>query len=643
MRIKSKMLYIVAIPLSLTLLLSVALILILTSREMHRNLEESINIQNTILVDHVSGLVTGNARSYLRAVNESVNRQIAVIYNKNHNREEIYSLIYGESFLKDGYIYLVDDTGHIILHPNTDRIGTISVNSSWLTENDVSFKNFFKYQYEGRDKLLYKTYNELLNLYVITTAYIDDFSKFINFTELDLSLAKLHVRDSGYPFIFTKEGVCISHPNRNLINRNISYMEDSSGKQIFQEIMTNKTGWVDYHWEDESGIRAKTMYYEYDSKSGLYICSTGYLDEYSRGIDDLMQIVLITTLIIFIISMFILLRLSNLFLEPILQLSDISKGISRGELEIDTLDSDIDEINTLSNNFNLMKNWIKHSIHSLESKVEERTAELQRTVNHLEETKEQLIQSEKMSSMGNLVAGVAHEINTPLGVCVTTASYLQDKTDEINQKFLTNTMKRSDLTNYLEDVNVESNILMNNMTRAADLVRSFKKLSVDQATEDLRVFDVNRYVDDLLLSLRHKLKTKKINIDIKCSDGLVIESYPGLLSQILTNLILNSYLHGFYKKDQGNIELHIYEKEGMLSITYTDDGVGIPETNIGKIFDPFFTTKRHAGGSGLGLHIVYNIISTTLEGRIECNSAHGSYTQFVMEFPVVIHKTKVGI
>lgn len=643
MRIKSKMLYIVAIPLSLTLLLSVALILILTSREMHRNLEESINIQNTILVDHVSGLVTGNARSYLRAVNESVNRQIAVIYNKNHNREEIYSLIYGESFLKDGYIYLVDDTGHIILHPNTDRIGTISVNSSWLTENDVSFKNFFKYQYEGRDKLLYKTYNELLNLYVITTAYIDDFSKFINFTELDLSLAKLHIRDSGYPFIFTKEGVCISHPNRNLINRNISYMEDSSGKQIFQEIMTNKTGWVDYHWEDESGIRAKTMYYEYDSKSGLYICSTGYLDEYSRGIDDLMQIVLITTLIIFIISMFILLRLSNLFLEPILQLSDISKGISRGELEIDTLDSDIDEINTLSNNFNLMKNWIKHSIHSLESKVEERTAELQRTVNHLEETKEQLIQSEKMSSMGNLVAGVAHEINTPLGVCVTTASYLQDKTDEINQKFLTNTMKRSDLTNYLEDVNVESNILMNNMTRAADLVRSFKKLSVDQATEDLRVFDVNRYVDDLLLSLRHKLKTKKINIDIKCSDGLVIESYPGLLSQILTNLILNSYLHGFYKKDQGNIELHIYEKEGMLSITYTDDGVGIPETNIGKIFDPFFTTKRHAGGSGLGLHIVYNIISTTLEGRIECNSAHGSYTQFVMEFPVVIHKTKVGI
>lgn len=637
------MLYIVAIPLSLTLLLSVTLIIILTSREMNNNMEESINIQNAILVDHVSGLVSGNARSYLRAVNESVNRQIAFIFDREKNSEEIKTFIQRESFLEGGYIYLVDEGGKIILHPDPNRIGTRSINSEWLLQSDNTNENFYEYHYKGRDKLLYKTYNELLKLYVVSTAYIDDFSKFINFTDLDISLSKLYISDSGYPFIFTKEGICISHPNKDLINTNIRYLEDKNGKKIFNEIMINKTGWMDYLWEDDSGVRAKTMYYEYDKKSGLYICSTGYLDEYSRGIDDLIQIVLISSLVIFIISMLILIRLSNLFLDPILKLSDISKGISRGELEIDSINSDIDEINTLSNNFNLMKNWIKDSIHTLESKVEKRTEELQKTITNLEETKEQLIQSEKMSAMGNLVAGVAHEINTPLGVCVTTASYLQDKTNEMSKKFLTSSMKRSDLENYLEDVNIETNILMNNMSRAAELVRSFKKLSVDQAIEDLRVFDVDRYVDDLLLSLRHKLKTKDIEIDIKCTSDLVIESYPGLISQILTNLILNSFIHGFYKRNKGKIELHIYEKSGVLSITYTDDGVGIPETDISRIFDPFFTTKRHSGGSGLGLHIVYNIISTTLEGRIECNSVPGSYTQFVMEFPVITHKSKVGI
>lgn len=643
MRIKNKLLYIVGLPLTLSLLLSVTLIIILTSREMHKNLEESINRQNNMLINHVSALVTSNARSYLRATNEIVNREISNNYLKGESFDEMITKISSKSFLTNGYIYLVNRDGTIVYHPDQTRIGTESVNRNWLIESYNISENFFEYEYRGRDKLLYKIYNPQIHLYVISTAYIDDFARFIDFSSIDESLQALHIEDSGYPILLTTNGICISHPDRNIIGKNITFLEDNKGKAIIQEIMARKQGWINYDWLTDGEVRAKTMYFEYDRKSGLYICTTGYLDEYSSNIDHLIHIILFCSLIIFIISLLIMIRLSNIFLSPIQRLTEVSKEISMGNLQTELIETDIDEINTLSKNFNQMKEWIRESIHTLESKVDERTVELVETVTRLEETREQLIQSEKMSSMGKLVAGVAHEINTPLGVCVTTASYLQDKTDDIIDKFSSGNLKKSDLNNYLEGVELESRMLMFNMKRATDLVKSFKRLSVDEATEDLLKFNVENYIDELLLTLRHTLKTKDIEINIECDSELVIESYPGLLTQVLTNLLLNSYLHGFHKREYGKIHINIHYRDGNLILEYFDNGIGITDDNLKKIYDPFFTTKRHAGGSGLGLHIVYNIISTTLNGKISCQSKHGSYTRFHIEFPVTLQKSKVGI
>lgn len=277
----------------------------------------------------------------------------------------------------------------------------------------------------------------------------------------------------------------------------------------------------------------------------------------------------------------------------------------------------------------------------LEKRVEHRTkalsqtnAELQDALERIERTQNHLVTVEKMAALGELVAGVAHEINTPVGVAVTGASYLREQTKKVTEAFDAGQLKRSDFESYIKLASESSRMLMNNLERAAELVQSFKKVAVDQSSEDSRPFRVVEYTHEVLLSLRPKLKKARHEVVVEGPEDLEIESYPGLFSQIITNLIVNSLMHAFEPEDVGRIVLR-YELDGdELVFTYTDNGRGIPDEIISRIFDPFFTTRRGRGGSGLGLHILYNIVSGRLGGTINCTSEIGKGTTFRMTLPL---------
>lgn len=277
----------------------------------------------------------------------------------------------------------------------------------------------------------------------------------------------------------------------------------------------------------------------------------------------------------------------------------------------------------------------------LEGRVATRTADLQQSnenlqqaMERLERTQNQLVTSEKMAALGELVAGVAHEINTPVGVAVTAASHLQQRTETFRGKYEAGSMKRSDLERFVGLAAESSQMLLNNLSRASDLVQSFKKVAVDQSSQARRVFNLERYTQELLLSLRPKLKKVPHKVVVQCPPDLVIESDPGAYGQILTNLIMNSLLHAFDLKDEGTITIDLSRQEDQIVLHFADNGRGIPEENLGRIFDPFFTTKRGKGGSGLGLHILYNIVSAQLDGSIQCESTLGEGTRFTVSFPV---------
>ena len=261
----------------------------------------------------------------------------------------------------------------------------------------------------------------------------------------------------------------------------------------------------------------------------------------------------------------------------------------------------------------------------------------ERALDELRATQASLIQAEKMASLGQLVAGVAHEVNTPIGITITGASQLQALIGELSDRHTANALKKSDFQRFLSDGMEMANLILSNSTRAANLVQSFKLVAVDQSSDERRAFLLRDYIDELLRSLHPTYKTRTaLTIDIDCPADLELDGYPGALSQILTNLVMNALVHALDPEQPGRITIAARVMDGdMVELSIGDDGAGIAPEVLPKVFDPFFTTRRGSGGSGLGLHIVYNLVTGRLHGTIGVESRPGEGTRFTLRFPRV--------
>ncbi len=270
----------------------------------------------------------------------------------------------------------------------------------------------------------------------------------------------------------------------------------------------------------------------------------------------------------------------------------------------------------------------------LEAKVKERTKELQKTLQNLKDTQNMLIQSEKMSSLGNLVAGIAHETNTPLGIAVTSASHLYEKSKEIRKSYQENKLKKSELENFFKVAEEDIQLIEINLKRASELIHSFKQVAADQSSETKRNINLAKYLNEIAISLKPKLKKTGHNLEIKCPESIEIESYPGALSRIISNLVINSITHAFDENQAGRMEINVEIREETLVIEYSDNGMGMPPEVKNNIFEPFYTTDRRGGSTGLGMHIVYNTVTSTLNGSIKCESEKNKGTRFIIEIPI---------
>jgi len=267
------------------------------------------------------------------------------------------------------------------------------------------------------------------------------------------------------------------------------------------------------------------------------------------------------------------------------------------------------------------------------SMLEKKNEALQDSLDKLNLAQKSLVESEKMASLGGLVAGVAHEINTPIGIGITASSHLSEETILINDKYANSQMTNKNLSSYLEEVKESSVLISSNLARAAKLIMSFKQVAVDQSSKDIRTYNIKEYTDEVLQSLTPKFKTTNIELTLSCEDDLSVTGEPGAFAQIITNLIVNSIVHAFDDNAAGNIDINITCQKDVVRFVYTDSGKGIHTEHQNKIFEPFFTTKRGQGGSGLGLHIVYNLVVQSLHGSIKLNSEVTQGSQFIIEFP----------
>ncbi|MFY8299904.1 YfiR/HmsC family protein [Pseudoalteromonas sp. SS15] len=272
---------------------------------------------------------------------------------------------------------------------------------------------------------------------------------------------------------------------------------------------------------------------------------------------------------------------------------------------------------------------------ALNKLLEAHNEELENINQQLISTQKQLVESEKMASLAGLVAGVAHEVNTPLGAAITAATHLSAISTEIYSDFKDKKLSSQKFERILEEQLQATDIIFKNLCRSADLIKSFKQVSADQVSEAAREFEIGDYLHEIITSLKHELKRAQVDVSIRCDFQKRIYTYPGVFSQVITNLVINSLIHGFKSQQAGHIQLEVKQENGHLFINYTDNGCGIDKQNIDKIFDPFFTTNRNSGSTGLGLSICYNLITQKMQGNITCLESE-SGAHFELSFPFTI-------
>lgn len=268
--------------------------------------------------------------------------------------------------------------------------------------------------------------------------------------------------------------------------------------------------------------------------------------------------------------------------------------------------------------------------------LEKKGAALEQAFNELNVMQDKLVEAKKMAALGSLVAGIAHEINTPIGTSITLASTLMDETQLLLAAVGAGQLKRSLLNNYFEIAQESTSLILSNLNRAGELVQSFKQVAVDQSILDRRTFRVKHYLEESIASLSPQFRYTSHLVTVKGDEAISIYSYPGAIAQIATNLVTNSLAHAYLSSESGKLSFEVTQENEYAIIKYSDDGCGIEPEVLGKIFEPFFSTARSKGGTGLGLNIVYNLVTQKLLGKIDVQSEVGKGTQFKIALPLTV-------
>ncbi|RKZ38154.1 MAG: hypothetical protein DRQ49_14330 [Gammaproteobacteria bacterium] len=447
--------------------------------------------------------------------------------------------------------------------------------------------------------------------------------------------------EGAHNIIFREDGRLIVHPDK------MDEIREKGGKidipntgdphliHIFQQVTSIKPGEV---------VINDTEYDEYLAFTKIkgpdwYFVTVYPKSQLAHFAFNTARFILIVSVISLFVEMTILLLVLRWQVTlPLQNFLSATKQIAAGDFNIEATQhlplSRCDEIGELAQSFNSMAGQLQTSFDTLDTKVIERTAQLDDKIAELTQTRKELVESEKMASLGGLVAGIAHEINTPIGIGVTAASTLADRTTEAATAYDNKQLKGSALKAYFNIAQSSSNLVLNNLNRANDLIQSFKQVAVNQSNLDKRSFAVKKYIKDTLIGLKPHLKKTPHQITVHGDEQIEINSYPGAFSQIVTNLVMNSVRHAYPSGKTGNLRFEVKLDSEHLIIEYNDDGCGIPPENLAKIFEPFFTTARAQGGTGLGLHIVFNLVTQKLNGTINVQSEVGVGTTFILNLPL---------
>ncbi len=435
--------------------------------------------------------------------------------------------------------------------------------------------------------------------------------------------AKINKGDKS--FLISSEGDYIFHEDPEKIMKANIHQEEDLLQPYIQKIEAASMNISEIEYE------GKTYYLEVYpiAENGWKVVSLIDKSAIQEQIQKMAWLIIGIMVFVFMVTLILVHWTVKRTMEPYQNVMNFAKDIASGEFSKNIPEEYVareDEMGSLSRSFQIIIDAFRNENTILEQKIADKNEELQQQYAFI-------LEAEKAASLGHLVAGVAHEINTPVGVSLSTASYLKKVNDEHRQLLATGAMSKENLKEFISVIDESTRLLNTNLVRAADLVKSFKQLAVDQSSGNKEKFELKDNIDSVILSLLYEYKHMPVRIENLCPAQVYLNTYPGALSQIFTNLIINSLHHGLKDIDEGLIEIDAKIKPDWIILTYRDNGTGISEENMKKMYEPFFTTNRHNGNSGLGMHIVLSLVTQKLKGNIRCDSEEGKGVLFTIEFP----------
>lgn len=420
----------------------------------------------------------------------------------------------------------------------------------------------------------------------------------------------------------------------------------------------SSTPFVEVHRPNDQNSQKSSLEYPIQRDGGTIgrIIVTMRLEPYLEATHQAQRwMMLRTALMLGVALVLIFLVLRKRLLAPIATLTEGANHLAQEDFDHEILLEYYDELGQVAGAMEQMRKTLLKTFAELRNKNEELTqhaalleqhvaertealtranAELTEAMEVLKNTQSGLMESEKLASLGRLVAGVAHELNTPLGNAMTVVSTLEEHFSELVTALESKTLRRSELMALIDNTREGQALLSRNIQRAADLIRDFKQLAIDQTTDMRRVFDLAKVIHEVLITIQPSFKGTPYKVNTALAIDIQMDSFPGPLGQVVTNLLLNALIHGFEGRDSGVVmlETHLMDAD-QIKIVCTDNGIGMDTDVKNRIFEPFFTTKLGRGGSGLGLHIVHNIVAGLLGGRIEVFSVPGQGSRFEITLP----------
>jgi len=572
-------------------------------------------------------------------------------------KTELFNQLSKIRYADNNYFFVLDYQKNFLSHPYTKGLNTSQVANSDI--NDIvdqmivnarqNGSAFYTYLWSNKNekqklkKLSYAKDFPQWQMIISTGFYIDNIEKEVQtrkramLTGLRKVIENTQFAASGYLYIFNKKGKMLLHPDKSIEGDENFYQLKNPTKDtnLYDDLVSaSKTPSqaLYYKWDkpNDKGnyIYDKISWVHYVPELDWYIASSVYVKELQESSNQLKKTIIYSSILMLITSLICAFWFFRKLLTPLNVLSTLISKVSTGDYSARIIDIPKD------NEISLLSIEVNNMLDTIESKnlqLNDSNTKLKTMLEDLRNAQKMLIESEKMASLGGLVAGVAHEINTPIGIGLTGITHLDDLTKNIEKSFSNGTMTKNEFLEYLGSLDELNFLIKNNLDKAAHLINSFKQIAVDQTSEEKREFNVYCYLNEILKSINSITRKSNVKIEILCSKEIYITSYPGLFSQIITNLVINSLIHAFNEKEQGTILIKVEIKQHQLFITYSDNGKGIKKEHLNKIFEPFFTTNRKNGGSGLGLNIIYNIVTSMLSGSISCHSEENSGVKFLIK------------